>query len=215
MGKREIYKHSDGKRVPSVTTILSRFKESGGLLHWANQCGLDGKTLEEARQPAASSGTMAHDLVEAHVNDWDMPTLRGPREVVNNAKAAYEQYLKWADQTKINIEHTEVSLVSEKHRFGGKCDAVGLVGNQLVLVDWKTSNSLYADYLLQCAAYVQLWNENYPQHEITGGVYICRFAKEHPDFAHHHFGDVTKEIQTFLRMRELYDMVKAVEKRVK
>ena len=215
MGKRQIYKDANGKRVPSVTTILSRFKESGGLLYWANSEGLDGKTLEEARTPAMTSGTMAHDLVEAHINGWEPPILRGKKEVIDHAKAAFEMYLKWADQTKIKIEHTEISLVSDKHRFGGMSDAIGLVGNNMVLVDWKTSNSIYADYLLQCAAYVMLWEENYPDHPITGGVYIARFAKEHPDFTVAHFGEIEYAKKVFLRMRELYDMVKAIEKRVK
>ena len=176
MGARQQYKASDGKRVPSVTTILSRFKESGGLLYWANQCGLDGMTLEEARKPAASAGTIAHDMVEAKINGWEMPTVRAKKEIVDKAKAAYGMYLKWADQTKIDIEHTEVGLVSEKHRYGGKLDAIGMIGNSLCLIDWKTSNSIYADYLLQCAAYAELWEENYPERPLAGGVYIARFA---------------------------------------
>lgn len=215
MGKREIYKDSNNKRVPSVTTILSRFKESGGLLHWANQQGLDGVTLEEARKPAANAGTMAHDMVEAHINGWEMPVLRGDKDVIANAKKAFNMYLKWEKQVKIDIQHTEVSLVSDKHRFGGKLDAIGLIDNQLCLVDWKTSNALYADYLLQCAGYCILWEENYPDVPLPGGVYLARFAKDHPDFAYVHFGTVEKEKATFLAMRELYDMVKAVEKRLR
>ena len=35
-----IYKDHRGNRLPSVTTIIGRFKESGGLLYWANQQGL-------------------------------------------------------------------------------------------------------------------------------------------------------------------------------
>lgn len=30
------YRTADGQRCPSVTTICNRFKESGGLIHWAN-----------------------------------------------------------------------------------------------------------------------------------------------------------------------------------
>lgn len=215
MGARQQYKTSDGKRVPSVTSILSRFKESGGLLYWANQCGLDGKTLEDARKPAATAGTIAHDMVEAKINDWEMPTVRAEKEIVEKAKAAYSMYLKWVDQTKIEIDHTEVALVSEKYRFGGKLDAIGRVGNSLCLIDWKTSNSIYADYLLQCAAYSVLWEENYPDRPLAGGVYIARFSKDHPDFSVQHFGNIEDERKTFIAMRDLYDRVKAVEKRVK
>lgn len=212
---REIYKDKAGRRLPSVTTIISRFKDSGGLLYWANNAGLDGKTLDEARAPAATAGTMAHDLVEAHINGRDAPDLIGDADVIAKARAAFDVYLRWQDMTKLQVRHTEVSLVSEQHRYGGRLDAMGVVGNELVLVDWKSSNSVYADYLYQLAAYGLLWEENYPDHPITGGYHLCRFAKEQGDFAHHYFPSLTEEAETFLAMRALYDRVKQTEKRVK
>src|SRR3990167_4565804 len=124
MSAREIYKDKDGRRLPSVTTILSRFNDSGGLLYWANQAGLDGKTLDEARAPAATAGTMAHDLVEASINKRPLPDLHGDADTVAKARAAYDTYLKWAEMYKLTIRHTEVSLVSNVHSFGGRLDAV-------------------------------------------------------------------------------------------
>ena len=214
MAVREIYKDAKGNRVPSVTTILSRFKESGGLLYWANQAGLDGKTLDEARAPAATAGTMAHDLVEAHINNRRLAELRGDADTIARAKAAFATYLTWAEMYKLTIRHTEVSLVSNAHGFGGRLDAVGENGEGLVLLDWKTSNAVYADYLLQLAGYKLLWEENYPDHPLTG-FHLCRFAKEEGDFSHHYFPCLDEEAKTFLAMRSLYDRVKAVEKRVK
>lgn len=213
-GTREIYKDVAGKRVPSVTTILSRFKESGGLLHWANQAGLDGLTLEDARAVAATAGTMAHALVEAAINGRPDPDLQGDPETIRRARAAFDTYRKWADLYHIRIRHTEVSLVSQLHRFGGRLDAVGMEGDTLVLLDWKTSNAVYPDMLLQLAGYKILWEENYPTWPL-GGFHLCRFAKEQGDFCHHYFPSIDAEAQTFLVMRDLYDRVKTVEKRVK
>src|SRR3990167_7758240 len=123
MAIREIYKDAKGNRVPSVTTILSRFKDSGVLLYWANQAGLEGKTLDEARAPAATAGTMAHDLVEAHINNRPLPEVSGNPDTVAKARAAFETYLTWASMYKLAIRHTEVSLVSNAHGFGGRLDA--------------------------------------------------------------------------------------------
>lgn len=215
MAIREIYKDSAGTRLPSVTTILSRFKDSGGLLYWANQAGLDGKTLDEARMPAATAGTMAHDLVEAHINKREAPVLIGDADTVGKAKAAFQTFLKWFELNKLEIRHTEVSLVSERHKFGGRLDAIGVHGNELVLLDWKTSNAVYADYILQLAGYRLLWEENYPDHPLVGGFHLCRFAKEQGDFSHHHFPALDYEAETFLVMRDLFDRMKTVEKRVK
>lgn len=214
MAVRELYKDAKGNRVPSVTTILSRFKESGGLLYWANKVGLEGKTLDEARAPAATAGTMAHDLVEAHINKRSTPELHGNADVVARAKAAFETYLKWADMYKLTIRHTEVSLVSNAHAFGGRLDAIGANGDGLALLDWKTSNAVYADYLLQLAGYAILWEEAYPDH-LLSGFHLCRFAKEEGDFSHHYFPRLDQERETFLAMRSLYDLVKKVESRVK
>lgn len=218
---RSIYKDSNGKRVPSVTTIISRFKESGGLLYWANQQGLDGKTLEEARMPATTAGTLAHEMVEAHINGRPVPDTSldsyaaVPGDVLEKALAAYEVYKKWQSQTALTIRHTEVALVSDKHRFGGRLDAIGQVpGDELTLVDWKTSNSVYGDYLLQLAAYGLLWEENYPDHKLTG-FHLCRFAKEEGDFSHHYYPSLEHEAATFLTLRGLYDDMKKIDKRAR
>lgn len=213
----KIYKDSDGKRLPSVTTIIGRFKDSGALLYWANNAGLEGKTLDQARIPAATAGTMAHSLVEAHLNKRELPALEGDSEIIGKARRAFDAYLTWSAMTKLEVRHTEVSLASEKHKFGGTLDAIGIVNgsNGLALIDWKTSNSIYPDYLYQLAAYKLLWEENYPDHPITGGAHLCRFAKEDGDYAHHHFPSIDDEAGTFLVMRDLYDRVKRTEKRVR
>ena len=213
----KIYKDSDGKRLPSVTTIIGRFKDSGALLYWANNAGLEGKTLDQARIPAATAGTMAHSLVEAHLNKRELPALEGDSEIIGKARRAFDAYLTWSAMTKLEVRHTEVSLASEKHKFGGTLDAIGIVNgsNGLALIDWKTSNSIYPDYLYQLAAYKLLWEENYPDHPITGGAHLCRFAKEEGDYAHHHFPSLDDEAGTFLVMRDLYDRVKRTEKRVR
>lgn len=209
------YVNAAGERLPSVTTIIGRFKDSGPLLYWANKVGREGLTLEQAREPAAMAGTMAHALVEAYLKDEEAPTLEGDADTVAKAKAAFEGFVKWQNQSHLEFVHVEVPLVSEVHRFGGRLDAIGNIGNELVLVDFKTSNSIYVDYLLQLGAYSILWNENYPGHPLVGGFHLLRFAKEEGDFAHHHFPKLDQEAAIFLRMRELYDIIKQAEKRVK
>lgn len=75
----------DGKRVPSVTTIISRFKESGGLIHWSWQCAWDG--LMEARQviegllppdgyALAIERAVALKFLDRSINTWDYREIR-------------------------------------------------------------------------------------------------------------------------------------------
>ena len=212
---RRIYKTQDGKRVPGVTTILGRFKDSGGLLYWANQQGLDGVTLNEARQTPANAGSLAHELAEYHINEWAPPELDADPEVIEKALRAFANFKRWHEQSRMVFEYTEVPLVSEEHRYGGRLDAVGRnPDGKLSIIDFKTGG-LYAEHLLQVAAYQRMWNECYPDKRLTGGAHLISFKRDHGDFAHHYFDDLAEEELTFLAMRSLYDRVKAVEGRAR
>jgi hypothetical protein len=213
---KEGYKLKDGSKVPGTTTIIGRFKESGGLLQWAFKQGQAGKRhLYEEAEKAADIGTYAHSLVEAHIKGEPRPDPPSTADLTfqESAQSAFAAYLKWAENFKVRIVAQEVQLVSEKHRFGGTPDAVGIVGNELCMLDWKTSNSVYSDYLIQLAAYKHLWEENFPEQPITGGFHLLRFAKEHGDFAHHYFPKLDNAWKQFVLFREAFEIDKELKKR--
>lgn len=211
----------DGTKVPGTTTIIGRFKDSGGLLHWAFKQGKSGAVrLYDEAEKAADIGTCAHGLVELHINgkplddliDYAQTTLPNS-EMRDKAWSAFRAYEAWAKNFKVQILHQEIQLVSERYRYGGTPDAIGIVGNALALLDWKTSNSVYSDYLIQLAAYRQLWEENNPDQPITGGFHLLRFAKEHGDFAHHYFPNLDTAWRQFVLFREAYEIDKELKKR--
>ena len=80
-------------------------------------------------------------------------------------------------------------------RSAGTPDAIGQVNGQLCLVDWKTSNGVYVDYLLQLAAYRRLWEKNNLSSRWSAGS-TCRF-REHGDFAHHYYSELDKGVEMF------------------
>ena len=67
-GRPGVYKLADGTRVPSVTTITGRFKESGALIHWAWNLGMQQIDYKKARDDAADAGHIAHELIDAHIH---------------------------------------------------------------------------------------------------------------------------------------------------
>lgn len=222
MAKKQPYLDASGAVVPGVTTILSRFKDSGGLLFWAFKkgmaYGLEGKAGAKLYDDveARDAGTIAHEMVENYLNGRPVESKHeASPTAVAKGTAAFDTFLKWQKMTALEFRHTEVPLVSEANKYGGKLDAIGLIGNELVLVDFKTSNSVYLDYTLQLAAYGLLWNESYPDTPITGGYHLIRFAKEEGDFGHHFFPRLDQEMVAFLQMRKLFDLVKQCEKRVR
>lgn len=214
-----VYKNSAGNRLPSVTTIIGKFKQSDGLIHWAWKLGIEGRDYKKEKQKAADSGTIAHNMVEAHLRGetWVDDGEFG-KEIVDKGRRAFENYLRWADTTKVDVLYAEVPLISEAHQFGGCLDAIGFckaMHEGHAIFDWKSSNALYADYLFQLGAYRILWNENYPDVPLIGGTHLLRFSKDDGVFTHKYFDDLKAEEESFLLMRQLYEKVKVAEKRIK
>lgn len=203
----------DGERVQGVTTILSRFKDSGGLIHWAWQCGMDGKDYREERDRAANVGTCAHDMVDARIRKISFDYEDWPPEILEKAKISFAAFEQWANDSQLEAAETEVQLISRKYRYGGTPD-VFFVRGKRSLGDWKTSNAVYPEYLCQLAAYKNLWEENYPDQPIEGGAHLIRFDKTYGDFHHHYYSDLDDAWEAFKHMRALYDLDKILKKRV-
>jgi hypothetical protein len=181
---------------------------------------------------AASAGTLAHQLVEQwiHARKGERlsmarktgaelaGTYRYPVEIAEKARNSFLGFVEWAHQWKLTVLHTELRLVSEEFNFGGTIDCIAELGpkdrRQMVLLDWKTSKSIYADYLCQVAAYGILWNEHFPD-DMLYGYHLVRFDKDEGDYHHHQWGDLVEAAQMFLHLRQCYDLLATVEKRAK
>lgn len=215
------YKLKDGTCVPGVTTIIGRFKDSGGLMHWAFEQGKSAErgeitNLYDKRDEAGDAGTLAHAFVENHIRKLPEPDLAGYSEkIIQLAKQGFDNYRTWAANNKIKIIHQEMELVSEEFRFGGCPDGIGLDSQtRRCLIDWKTSNGVYQDYIIQLAAYDHLWEANNPDKPLTGGFHLCRFSKEHADFTHHYWSELKDAWEQFKLFRQAYDIDKKLKKRV-
>ena len=213
------YKNKDGKRIPGVTTIIGRFKDSGGLLYWACEQGKaiergEISSLYDKRDAAADAGTLAHEMVEAHINGLSLPEPPN-NEIGKQAKQGFENYIEWADNNRIKVIKQEMEMTSELYQFGGCPDAMGIDNkDRLCILDWKTSNGVYPDYIIQLAAYRQLWIENHPDEPITGGNHLLRFSKEHADFTHHFWSELDDAWEQFKLFRKAYEIDKLLKKRV-
>lgn len=219
-----IYRVKNKRRVPSVTTISGLYGDKSGLLYWANQQGLDGRTLDESREAVATPGSIAHDMVDKHIKglEFDLTPWRPKfssedayKAAIEKASTAFVAFQSWAAFTGFKLKVGEVPLVSEQYEYGGTLDAV-MTGKGLALADWKTGKGLtiYPDFLYQIAAYGVLWEENFPDNPITDGFHIIRFSSETADFGHFHFRELDDARQGFLLLREMYEINKRVKRRL-
>ena len=184
------YKNKAGQRLQGATTIKSQNIGwgKGGLLYWANQQGRDGKTLNEARDTATISGTIAHHLVECSLLGTNPDLHEYKKEDIHKARIAYWNYQTWCTQFSFEPIAVEPNLVSEKWQYGGTPDVIGKVLGELCVIDWKTGKT-YEDLFLQLAAYKVLWEENNPTMPIIGGFHVLRMPKNEdvPSFHHSHW----------------------------
>lgn len=208
----QIYKGNDGKRIPSVTTVLSGLGwKTDGLMFWAHGIGLEGRQLHEARAKAADAGTLAHAMAAADITGGEPPDLSDVDEdTAQRALAAFESYLSWKRMTRLELVSSEVPLVSEAHRYGGTLDAVAVFDGAAGLLDFKSAKALYGDHVVQVSAYWKLWEENNATLPLSHW-HVLRWG---PDggFAHHSLSlpQMRAGWDTFVHLRAIYDLKKKV-----
>lgn len=183
-GRPTAYRTKAGVKVPGVTSILSRVKDSGGLIHWAWQQGIDGKDYRQTRDEAGDVGHLSHDWVDCTIRG--QPLAEPPHgmsdEDIGKAQKALDSFKRWRDQTKFELVETEMPCVSELWKYGGTRDALVRCNGAVKLGDWKSGNNVYREHVMQVAAYRQLARE---QGHAIGEAIVLRFGKIHGDFTHY------------------------------
>lgn len=210
------YKTSDGKRVPSVTTITKRFQESGGLIQWAYNCGIEGIDMHRVRDDAADAGHIAHQWVDDTIHGRPLKEYpNAPPELIDGARKALGAFLEWRDQVRLEVLETETPLVSDALKFGGTFDSLLRINGKpgILLGDWKTGNRVYAEHLAQLGGYAILLEERGTRVE---GAQLLRFDKEFGSFAHYSWPAAVLDLgkAAFLQMRGLYDVCARLGKAV-
>ena len=157
-----IYKNKSGKRLKSVTTLINAHLgwSKQPLLMWTRKHCLKGDDSMAIMKEAGRVGTLDHKMIEEFIKGGVVCLDGYSTEEFSQAKTAYYGYYNWFANNNVKFLETEMKLVSEKYGFGGTFDAVAVVNKKLVILDWKTSNAVHDEFLVQLAAYRQLIHEN-------------------------------------------------------
>ncbi|MFJ9694931.1 hypothetical protein [Kitasatospora sp. NPDC101183] len=173
-GARFYVDPADGeKKVPGVTSVLSMLPK-GFLTFWAAKEVAEtavndlGAVVNIAlRDPAAAvdylkrsptrttakaadTGSAAHDLFER--------LARGER--VGRVHPDMAQYARhfaaFLDEQQPEFLHLEETIWSDQHGYAGSFDAIAKLGDETVILDWKTTRSgVHEDVALQLKAYAR------------------------------------------------------------
>ena len=151
------YYDSSGKRLPSVTQILSASWSKGdALIEWANREGLAGRSHTAARDIAADAGTASHSLVLGRMGGPAGVTEGMSADAMRKAQAAVYHAAPWLASVTIEPHIVEKPLVSDSLGYGGTPDWYGIIDGKHVVVDIKTGKSIYPQHWVQLSAYTLL-----------------------------------------------------------
>tara|TARA_R100000781_G_scaffold98328_1_gene62037 strand:+ start:123 stop:755 length:633 start_codon:yes stop_codon:yes gene_type:complete len=183
-----IYKNKNDKRLKSVTTIINGNLgwSKSALIGWTRKHCLNGEDSMKLLKEAGRIGTLAHNMIEEFTKGG-VVNLDGytPNEI-SQAKTAYYGFYNWFANNNVTFHETELKLVSEQYQFGGTFDAICEVNGKLVVCDWKSSNDVHSEYLIQLGAYRQLIKENL-DYNIRGAILLRLDKEEKGVYEEHHY----------------------------
>jgi hypothetical protein len=131
---------------PSVTEILESCGLSNGYAF-----------LGERRETYLAMGKARHLAIQYHAEGTlDYASLHP------DIKAQFDSYLALVETRRWVAIASEVELV-HPYGFVGRLDAVGLMDDEVSIVDWKGGNADLKAAKLQLAGYGLLWNYNHPE----------------------------------------------------
>ena len=202
--------------LPSVTSILSTISKPG-LISWEKNVAIDyardkiskyinnsenantdglHEIFENAKQQpkfimsqAGEFGTKAHKFIELLLQqDFDV-------DVPDNMKWINQNFNAWKDEYNFKNIEQEKYLYSTKYGYAGTADSIGLVNENLFILDWKTSKSLYIEHLLQVSAYANAYTELTGKQISNAGV--LRLNKNQSGYEFKIIDDLNKHFITF------------------
>lgn len=157
------------------------------------------KRPQQEADAAADVGTRAHKLIQGylahpeHQNDRIFIT-----DIEVDLRRIWLSFKLWEQENDLTIMASEEIVCSKKYGYAGTLDCFGTAGSKPTVVDWKTSNALYPEYLLQVAAYAMAYSEMYKPR--IQRAWVVRLGKDRPEFETICLDkdDIAKHFKTFL-----------------
>lgn len=203
-----IYKLADGTRVPGATTITGLLNKPF-LVSWANKLGLEGIDSSKYTDEAAAVGTLAHALIQAHLQGETLDTTLYSPQQVDLAENAVLSFYEWLSHHKVEPLICETPLVSEALRYGGTMDCYCMLDGEPTLLDFKTGKAIYDEYFVQLAGYKNLLEE---QGHPVAGCRILRVGRDETEgFEERSVPDTGKYFEIFRRLLDVYYLKKELK----
>ena len=205
-----VYKTSDGKRVPGVTTIIGVLNKPA-LVKWANNLGLQGIDSTKYVDTLADAGTLAHEMIMTHYTGKELELEDYSEYQIDLAHNAFQSFLAWEKNYDIEPLLSETPITSDVRKFGGTPDLLANVNGVTTLLDFKTGKALYPEHDIQAAAYSILVKEYGFEVE---EIYILRIGREADEgFEIRPVIKVEQNVELFLLCQQVYELQKELKRK--
>lgn len=136
----------DGIWYPRVTSIVSIKAKPALYKFYADQGSFS--LAESIKSKSADEGTLIHETIEAIMAGKSVA-------IPHSIQPAIDAFNEFRGKNEIVPMKIEERVVSKDHWYAGTVDVIGKFNGRLGVLDIKTSYSIYRDYGLQTAAYVE------------------------------------------------------------
>lgn len=182
--------------------------EKSDLDHWIKESKSAHKDkLEDAGEVGHKAHAWVEEYIKASITNentdacWAFDVPREDPRVTNCTLAA----LKWMTDHNLRWKFTERKIYSRSFKYAGTMDGLAFVDScndpkccpnsfkdHLAVIDWKTSNQLYIEYVLQTAAYRKAYQEE--TGEVIDDIFIVKLGKEDGEFEAWHIESELAEL---------------------
>lgn len=176
VGQR-LYLTPDGKRYPSVTTVIADHNKEA-IDKWKARVGES--KAKKISENASTRGDIVHLALEAYLSNFS--TAEIVKKMLPNAKSVYLNMKTEIDRRLTEVHGLEQPLYSHKLRMAGTTDCVAVYDGMLSIVDFKTALRLKKKeyvhgYFMQLTAYAFMFQE-LTGHKIEQGVILIGVDNE-------------------------------------
>lgn len=151
---KRCYERSEGVYYPSVTSILSYMPKNKFFETWMKDVGHNADII---MRKAGEEGTQTHNSIEDLLDGKEVNWM----DEYGNARfneTVWGMIIKFTEfwgLAKPELISKEEFTYSDEHKYAGTADCLCKIGDEIWLIDFKTSNSLHKAYDLQLAAYAK------------------------------------------------------------
>jgi hypothetical protein len=123
----------------------------------------------DIKEESADIGSLVHEIIEFSLNGNDTSKL-----INEKTEKPFNGFLEWKSKRKFSLVGSEM-VVWSRLGYAGTLDCAAYLDGKLYIIDFKTSNAIYSEYVMQVASYIKAYEEN--TGDIVEGSGILRLDK--------------------------------------